>query len=339
MMSMTHIAIATATTAISLGTANPWVLLSAGLASQLPDLDSTQSIMGRLVYPLASWLENRFPHRGPTHSFISTGVTALVFLPLIKWVHWHYWAAIVLGQFVGWFADCFTKSGVMAFWPQNVWLVIPGNPRARLDTHSPAEYWILCIAIVLTIVSVNITSAGGLSEQFAALVFQNSEVAAETFQKYGTTERIYAEVQGTNAATGEKVQERFEVIDTIGSGILGELNGQLYKIGDGSDAQILALKVSVERGEPLKISSYNSLPEEQPVEDWLRTIPSNAYLSGTLLIDDASELRITGSPNHYPTVQTTSGGVSLSNARPQEVYEVLKEFWVLSGNVLVKVRS
>ncbi len=337
MMSVTHIAIATAATALGLGTSDPWCLVAAAIGSQLPDLDSTQSIMGRVVYPLACWLENRFPHRGPTHSFLSTAATAIVFLPVFYYWGWQYWAAIIIGQFTGWFADCFTKSGVQAFWPQDVWLVIPGNPKARLNTHSPAEYWILAISIVLTISSVNIASAGGLSEQFAALLFQNSEVAADAFNKYGSTQRLYAKVEGSNAATGAAINDRFEVLDTIGSAIIGEMDGKLYKIGDSSDADIRPQRVKVERGEPLVITSETSSPEEQPVDEWLKSIPRNAYLSGTLLIDDAEEIRLTQPPDQYSPVQVGASGVILFYAKADDLRD-LNDFWILSGNIIMKER-
>jgi len=250
---------------------------------------------------------------------------------------WQYWAAIIIGQFTGWFADCFTKSGVQAFWPQDVWLVIPGNPKARLNTHSPAEYWILAISIVLTISSVNIASAGGLSEQFAALLFQNSEVAADAFNKYGSTQRLYAKVEGSNAATGAAINDRFEVLDTIGSAIIGEMDGKLYKIGDSSDADIRPQRVKVERGEPLVITSETSSPEEQPVDEWLKSIPRNAYLSGTLLIDDAEEIRLTQPPDQYSPVQVGASGVILFYAKADDLRD-LNDFWILSGNIIMKER-
>lgn len=338
MMSVTHAAIASCATAIALGTADPYVLITAAIGSQLPDLDSTQSIMGRVVYPVASWLEKRYPHRGPTHSFVSTAITAIVFLPVFYYFGWHYWLAIVLGQFTGWFSDCFTKSGVQAFWPQEVWLVIPGNPKARLDTRSPAEYWVLATAIVLLMISVNISSAGGVTETFSRLVFQNAQTAAEAFQKEGSSHYVYVQVDGTNSL-GERINDRFEVLDAVGTSIVVEKEGRIYKVGTGSDAQIYGLSVKVEIGPELSLTSYPSNPQEMPMEDWLATIPGNAYLSGSLLLDDASEIRITPPVDTYPTVQATAGGVSLSHAKAQEVYGAVGDFWILSGQVVVRLRS
>ena len=339
-MSITHITIATAGAAMALGTADPWVLLTAAVASQIPDIDSTQSIAGRMVYPIASWLENRYPHRGPTHSFLSTMIVGCAALPLIKYFHWHFWAAIVLGQFLGWFSDSFTKMGVQAFWPDDAWLVIPGNPRSRLDTKSAAEYWIMATSMVLLVVSVNITSTGGVSEAFASLIFQNSESAAQQFQKYGSEQRIYAIVTGTNSATGAAIESvEYEVIDTIGLNVLGEASdGTIYKIGESSDVQINARKVKTRQGEPLVISSQQFNPEEIPVEEWLTLVPRDAYLSGSLILDDAGELRINPPIDRYPTITASAGGVLLSNAKAADLYKLAGEFWILSGNVIAKVR-
>ena len=52
MMSVTHAALAIAATAIGIGTADPYVLTTAAIASQLPDIDTTESFSGRLIWPL-----------------------------------------------------------------------------------------------------------------------------------------------------------------------------------------------------------------------------------------------------------------------------------------------
>jgi inner membrane protein len=64
---------ATAGTSLILGTADPLPLGLAILGSQLPDLDTTQSTIGKIFFPLSSWIEDRFPHRSITHSLLATG--------------------------------------------------------------------------------------------------------------------------------------------------------------------------------------------------------------------------------------------------------------------------
>ncbi|MBW4619288.1 MAG: metal-dependent hydrolase [Cyanosarcina radialis HA8281-LM2] len=144
MMNVTHICLSVCVTSIALSTAEPITLGIAALASQLPDVDTGKSLVGRVLFPLSRFLEKRYPHRSITHSFVATGAIALLFLPLI-FVSWQSWQALVLGYFLGWFADCFTKSGVAAFYPSPARLVIPGNPRLRLSTGSRAEYFVLIL--------------------------------------------------------------------------------------------------------------------------------------------------------------------------------------------------
>jgi len=69
MMSITHAAIALAATSIALGISDPMPLALAVVGSQLPDLDTTESLAGRVVFPIAWAIEQRFPHRTITHSF------------------------------------------------------------------------------------------------------------------------------------------------------------------------------------------------------------------------------------------------------------------------------
>ena len=74
MMAITHAAIATAGASLLLGTAQPLPLALAVLGSQLPDIDTTTSIIGQILYPISTWIEDRFPHRSITHSLLATAV-------------------------------------------------------------------------------------------------------------------------------------------------------------------------------------------------------------------------------------------------------------------------
>jgi inner membrane protein len=81
-MSITHALIAAAGTSLILATADPMALGLAVLASQLPDIDTTTSTIGKIFFPLSSFIEDRFPHRSITHSLLATGLIAAVSLPI-----------------------------------------------------------------------------------------------------------------------------------------------------------------------------------------------------------------------------------------------------------------
>ena len=44
------------------------------LGSQLPDIDTTTSTIGKIFFPLSSFLEDRFPYRSITHSPLATAL-------------------------------------------------------------------------------------------------------------------------------------------------------------------------------------------------------------------------------------------------------------------------
>jgi inner membrane protein len=75
-MSITHATIAAAGASLILGTAEPMALGLAVLGSQLPDLDTSESTIGKIFFPVSSWIEDRFPHRSITHSLLATGFIA-----------------------------------------------------------------------------------------------------------------------------------------------------------------------------------------------------------------------------------------------------------------------
>jgi inner membrane protein len=81
-MSITHASIAAASISLIIGTADPMALGLAVLGSQLPDIDTTTSTIGKIFFPLSSFLEDRFPHRSITHSLLATGLIAAVSLPI-----------------------------------------------------------------------------------------------------------------------------------------------------------------------------------------------------------------------------------------------------------------
>lgn len=340
MMSATHAAIAISATSIAISTANPFVLVMAAIGSQLPDLDTTESFTGRIFYPIAHWLEDRYPHRTITHSFVATAGLAVISAPLLLVLSWKYWAALVLGHFCGWFSDCFTKAGVAAFFPSPARLVIPGNPKARLESKSPAEYWVLAIAVLLAVVSTNLISAGGISEQFGRAFFQDAATAAQTFNKYGSQQVVTIAVEGINIRTSQQVQGSFTVIEASDRDVIAETaTGVLYKIGSAPDVQIQPRSVKVQLGDRVSISAQEVTLQEIAINDWLSRLPQNAYLSGSLLLDDMEDVQIPLEIERYSSLRMFGGQVELSNARPAQVATLLGEFWVLTGKVVVKVRQ
>jgi inner membrane protein len=340
MLSITHAAIATCATSLIIGTSDPIVLLVAAIASQLPDIDTTKSYTGLVLYPIAKWFEDRFSHRGVTHSFLATAIVTAVAAPIALWFSWQIWLGLSLGYFFGWFSDVFTKSGVAAFYPSNSRLVIPGNPKARLSTGSSGEYWVLSIAIALLIISVQFVSNGGVSELFERSFFRSAETAADIFKKEGATRQVFVKVTGINSFTSEKIDDKeFKIIAASDASIIAkDESGDLYQIGKGENSQIKATSVETKLGDKISIDAQEVSPKDQFVSEWLISVPDNAYISGSLLVDNIENLRLPLEQKKFNVFRVSGGSIELLNATKQKLEPILDSF-ILDGKIIIKVRN
>ena len=146
-MALTHAAIAGAAVSLALGDCSPLVLGCAIAGSQLPDIDTSTSLVGSVAFPVSRFIEAHYPHRTITHSFLATGFIALISLPLYFYFGYKPWIALFTGHLVAIFSDTFTRKGVQLFYPSPVWCVRGLNPRRRLITGGPGEYWVLATAV------------------------------------------------------------------------------------------------------------------------------------------------------------------------------------------------
>jgi inner membrane protein len=219
MMSLTHATIAAAGTSLILGTANPLPLGLAIIGSQLPDLDTTTSTIGKIFFPISSWIEDRFPHRSVTHSLLATAAIALVTLS----VH-HFFLlldiksaiALPLGHLLACFSDTFTKQGVQLFYPSPAWAISVSNPRRRLKTGGAGELWVLGAAIALLILGITIANGGGVSQKVSQSLGLKDGIV-ELYNQKASTNKIYAGITGVWASDRTSADGKYWIVGTEGS--------------------------------------------------------------------------------------------------------------------------
>jgi len=339
MMSVTHIAFSVALTSITLGTANPEILGIAAVAALLPDIDTGKSSIGRLLFPVSSWLEKRTVHRGITHSFFASGVVTLAAYPLALLGYSQLWYGLILGYFFGWFADVFTKSGVQAFYPGRGRMIIPRNPRLRLATGSNAEWFLLFILVVVSILSISINSGGGLIRGFNQALGLPSG-AIETVNEDASRYLLRVRVQGRNAITEQPVDATYEVIEplTVSDLLVKDEGGTVYRLGSSQESQIIASRIRVERVAPVQVKIENIFLEDEYL-DRLANLTGRVYLTGTLPIADGSGLSLPSHADRFDTITLQPGNVAyarLTAASPQYVIDKLGEYSV-SGHLIARI--
>lgn len=309
MMSKTHCVLGVAACSLILSTADPLTLTLAGASTQLPDTDTTKSLAGRVLFPLARFLERRVAHRTLTHSFLATGIVALLAIPLLGIETKLYWA-VLIGYLAGWLSDCFTKSGVAAFYPlSSARLVIPANPRLRLATGSATEWFLLLVFIGGVALSIHIHSVGGLLQVFNNLLAQTSSVS-KLWEKESADKRVMADIVGRHT-NGTRINASFVVVEAHGDEmIVRDEAGNLFIAGNSPQAHIRVDNAYSRVGAPVARTQQElSLSNEDAaarINSLSLPLGGLVYVSGELTLREATELNIPQSMEKLNTI-TLSG--------------------------------
>jgi inner membrane protein len=297
MMGLTHAVISAAATSLILQSADPVVLGASVLTSQLPDIDTTDSAIGSMFFPLAQWIERRFPHRSITHSLLATGGIAL--LSYLSWLafsfSWKLAIAIPLGHLIACFSDTFTKQGVQLFFPEPAWCVCGSNPRRRLRTGGRGEYWVMAFSVLCLMVSLHISGTGGIVQKATTSLGLKDPSIMQIYNQNAANHRIWATVEGYRASDRSPVSGRFLVVGEDSGFILTD-GTKVHHVGKSLITSSLKLEV----GKPVTVTTGQLTFDDEEVNPKLKSVTGEAYLNGSLDID---------MPEAMPKVDTTAGEI------------------------------
>lgn len=313
MMAITHAAIACAGVSLLLGTAEPLPLALAVLGSQLPDIDTTTSLIGQVFYPVSSWIEDRYPHRSITHSFLATAAIASVALPMgfvlgdIRAA-----AAVPLGHLLSCFSDCFTRQGVQLFWPDPAWAISVSNPRRRLRTGGPGEYWVLSAAVALLLVGIWLAGSGGVTGKVnEGLGLRDGAIA--TYNQNAATSEVWADIKGVWADDRSNADGQYLILGAEGNEFIISDGSGVYRTG----TQILVSKLTTAPGKAMSRQTQTITLNDEDLSLRLQQLliensGSKVYLSGSITIDFPEEVEAIGSPRQMETLSVTGIDASLA---------------------------
>lgn len=343
MMAITHAAISAAAVGLSLSSVDPLVLAVAIGASQIPDIDTSTSSIGQILWPISRWIEKRYPHRSVTHSLIFTVVLGLISLGL--W--WQYQIdvkvaiALPLGHLVACFSDTFTKAGVQLFWPSPLWCVFGLNPKRRLTTGGAGEYWVLVVAVGAIVVNVGLINGGGLG-QFTAESLGLRSGILENYQQNANNKEVFALVEGTFFADSSPANGKYFILSQIGNEfILLDRAGGIYQTGIG--AQISASRINTEVGStslrqilPLTFAEEEILPKLVSIA---QSHPKALILiTGQLTIDSPEEISIFPKPGQLETLKLAGNQLIFNHCPLSQILDKISlQFG--SGNLELKIIS
>ncbi len=344
MMTLSHIFISSLATAAMIGSSDPIVIGIGGIAGLLPDVDGSKSPAGRVLFPLAKYLERRFPHRSFTHSILASIVLSAICygFSYAGWLSNDYAHAIIIGYTFGYLADLVTKSGIQMLYPASLRCVVPGNRNLRLSTGSNVEYAILVVVLALLILVLNINTRGGMTSTLNDLLGTPRGVAELMNKKGGS--QIIVTVEGAKTFDRSRVNDRFAVLDQKDQGtfIVHPLDrpSELYQVSNKPDgSQIYAERITAMEGQKIKIKSQFIRFNDEEIRPKLRELSqistAQIYLTGSIEIEDAAELAIESNPQQYLSIIKRGSKLELNHCPLETFTNLIGDTWG-TGQIAVK---
>ena len=333
MMALTHAVISCAGVSLIFTTNDPMHLALAIAGSQLPDLDTSTSTIGQILFPISNWIENRYPHRSITHSLIATGAIAVFASPLYFYADWKTWLCLPLGHLLSCFSDVFTKQGVQLFWPHPAWCISVSNPNRRLKTGGTGEYWVLAIAAAVLAIALNLSSSGGPTA-FVGNTLGLRVNAVDKYQQNSASNHVWAEISGTFATDSSRADGKYFLVAADGNEfIVSSQKGQIYKTGEN----IISDRLTVEVGQPAS-SSVQSLEFDEE-EFSIVPIPNVAvFISGEVLVDDPELVKIGTDSKQFTVAKLTGDSLTFTYCPLEKAIALLKD-QIVSGSIEAKIFS
>jgi inner membrane protein len=289
MLGITHTALSVTGVAIATGSVDPRILLIAAISSQIPDLDTSKSWIGKAFFFVSGYLEQKFAHRSVTHSVFLSLTLAGVTCPLLWYYGWSFWLAAPLGHMISCVADCGTKLGCQFFYPINrSYCVVGKNPNNRVETGQVSDYIILSATIVIFFIAYYwISGSGGIGAYMTKTLFPNNQTAIEMLRRENQ-KAISIQVEGIRKVDNSMVNETYWAISAAGSNLIArDKSGNVFRVGESGE--VIPKKVNL-LADRLPIKIRRQRIEEAPAAEWhARSYQRKAIFS--IIVQDNPNLR------------------------------------------------
>ncbi len=263
------------------------------IGALLPDLDSRDSLPGRLLPWISQRLETRLGHLEEWHTLPTMALVALVAAPLILIFDLQAWFLILLGFLAHLLLDMLAPEGIMLLWPVR---------RTRYGVfggivQSPgclAERWIaagLAVAGLVLLFAVDL----GRPKTSPAPSPSYEQTLDQYYSMRGRTQ-VFAYIDGSWQISGRPISGRFEILNASGQSfvVLDRYSGDLFTGGRSGDDNVYLNRIILQSGPSVLVKPVEVHLEHQPLGDALgivyemQTEPGvqHIYTTGDLLLPD-----------------------------------------------------
>ena len=245
------------------------------LGSLLPDLDSPQSTLGRLLPFISTRIERKWGHRTVTHCLLALAALSVLALPLALY-HLAGYAALLIGFTSHLLADCATKTGLALLHPNPALCEFPGSDRFRIQTGSLAELILLVVLILLLILAFPLSQMGGLWRALRYLAATPS-MAYSDYREASTETSL--RFKGRWRLSRQPVEGEALILDGSPARFVIAFNGEVLEYGEQGDILPVSSRVRAS-DHPLRTDTVTV--RQEIIGHTLNRLPPGSFISGRL---------------------------------------------------------
>lgn len=302
------------------------------VAGLIPDIDSRQSYIGRLVPFLSAPFEYWFGHRTLSHSLLFQGI---ILVPAFYGLPYGFALALAAGLISHSTIDMMTESGVAWFYPGRVRCVLPGNPRYRMSVMSHGELIFLIIIAMAAPIFMHLAKL----EQGTAGLIQTALGRIESArQQYDAEKGNHAwilKLEGRDNRSFADVSGRYPIIGPWGE------NGFIIETATGNMTACMNQNCSwysdhavLIKGEAETTTTTTIKSKQLSVHNLSNSLAGYQQYGKIYLLGQLEGRNIS---NHPPEIETSGTSIALRYVNPESIKSWPKQV-LRSVDITVQLR-
>lgn len=238
---------------------SPYTASFCSFGACLPDIDTPTSGLGRIIFPLARWIEGRVGHRTFLHSLLGWICFGIIFLPILIFVNHEMYIALMIGILSHDIIDMANTTGVTFLYPDGRRWVFPfirAHPtRYRIQTSSGAEFVLLGILVIFLGVFYPVGQFG--FRRVLHVVLGNPQGAVYDYREMSANYKVIADVRGIDRITSKHFSGRYDVLGALGNTtlIIRKEDGLLYTIGLRDDTSFVPITLRCKQKDRVTVAA------------------------------------------------------------------------------------
>ena len=316
---------------------NPSLAIFAVIGALLPDVDTEKSVIGRLLFPLAGYMERKLGHRQATHSFFALALLSLMSSPL-AYLKFHCFLALLSGYLSHLLIDTINKLGVPLFYPSPVRAVMPKPEKWRIAVGSKGESILFCAISVVALLLLPINRVG-LFKSLHWLIKDTPSAIAD-YRSWADKYKVYAHVTGTFNVSQRPILAQFEVLGIENRNTLvvyDERADKIYTVGTDKNASLYPKKIHCVKGEPIDVITKKIHLQYELLGNLASHIPQQGQTFIKGVVKTTDRIILNRDPDTHQTIEPSINSIILQYARRQELSDSqVNTVFVLSGDVYLR---